>query len=110
MVYSRRESIMTTTKRHPARMVAKIGAMRDGRLAAMDFSADFNTGAYASWGPTVANRVPVHASGPVPHASTTGRGRGQSTRISCLPALFEVSACRRAQSHKSNSTTSLRFV
>ena len=30
----------------------------------MDFSADFNTGAYASWGPTVANRVPVHASGP----------------------------------------------
>jgi CO/xanthine dehydrogenase Mo-binding subunit len=26
--------------------------------------AIFNTGAYASWGPTVANRVPVHASGP----------------------------------------------
>ena len=69
MVYSRRESIMTTTKRHPARMVARIGAMRDGRLAAMDFAADFNTGAYASWGPTVANRVPVHASGPyrMPH-------------------------------------------
>jgi CO/xanthine dehydrogenase Mo-binding subunit/aerobic-type carbon monoxide dehydrogenase small subunit (CoxS/CutS family) len=69
MVYSRSESIMTTTKRHPARMVGKIGAMRDGRLAAMDFAADFNTGAYASWGPTVANRVPVHASGPyrMPH-------------------------------------------
>src|ERR1700722_2211510 len=75
MVYSRRESIMTTTKRHPARMVAKIGAMRDGRLAAMDFSADFNTGAYASWGPTVANRVPVHASGPyrMPHYRASGR-------------------------------------
>jgi CO/xanthine dehydrogenase Mo-binding subunit len=29
-----------------------------------DFSADFNTGAYSSWGPTVAGRVPVHASGP----------------------------------------------
>src|SRR5260370_41111693 len=55
---------MTTTKRHPSRIRAKIGATRDGRLAAMDFSADFNTGAYASWGPTVANRVPVHASGP----------------------------------------------
>ena len=25
---------------------------------------DFDTGGYASWGPTVANRVPVHASGP----------------------------------------------
>ncbi len=75
MVYSRRESIMTTTKRHPARMVAKIGAMRDGRLAAMDFSADFNTGAYASWGPTVANRVPVHASGPyrMPHYRALAR-------------------------------------
>jgi len=32
-------------------------------------AADFNTGAYASWGPTVAARVPVHGSGPyyVPH-------------------------------------------
>jgi aldehyde oxidoreductase len=69
MVYSRRESIMTTTKRHPARIVARVGATRDGCLTAMDFTADFNTGAYASWGPTVANRVPVHASGPyrMPH-------------------------------------------
>jgi aldehyde oxidoreductase len=33
-------------------------------LTALDFSADFNTGAYSSWGPTVAGRVPVHASGP----------------------------------------------
>jgi aldehyde oxidoreductase len=69
MTYSRGESIMTTTKRHPARIRAKLGASLDGRLVAMDFSADFNTGAYASWGPTVANRVPVHASGPyrLPH-------------------------------------------
>ncbi len=35
-----------------------------GNLLAYDFSGDFNTGAYASWGPTVANRVPIHASGP----------------------------------------------
>ncbi|HXX04074.1 MAG TPA: molybdopterin cofactor-binding domain-containing protein, partial [Xanthobacteraceae bacterium] len=69
MIYSRTESIMTTTKRHASTIRAKIGATRDGRLKAMDFSADFNTGAYASWGPTVANRVPVHASGPyrMPH-------------------------------------------
>jgi aldehyde oxidoreductase len=84
MVYSRRESIMTTTKRHPARMVAKIGAMRDGRLVAMDFSADFNTGAYASWGPTVANRVPVHASGPyrMPHY----RARARAIHTHLVPA------------------------
>jgi len=69
MAYSRTESIMTTTKRHPARMRIRAAANRDGKLAAVDFTADFNTGAYSSWGPTVARRVPVHASGPyyVPH-------------------------------------------
>jgi CO/xanthine dehydrogenase Mo-binding subunit len=64
MVYTRAESMASTTKRHPSHIRARIGATRDGRLAAMDFLGDFNTGAYASWGPTVANRVPVHASGP----------------------------------------------
>ena len=64
MVYSRSESIVSTTKRHPARMRLRAGATRDGKLTALDFSADFNTGAYSSWGPTVAGRVPVHASGP----------------------------------------------
>ncbi len=41
----------------------------------MVFEGDFNTGAYASWGPTVANRVPVHASGPyvVPNYRAIGR-------------------------------------
>jgi len=84
MIYSRPESIMTTTKRHPASIRAKVGATRDGRLAAMDFSADFNTGAYASWGPTVANRVPVHASGPyrMPHY----RARTRAIHTHLVPA------------------------
>jgi len=64
MVYSRTESIVSTTKRHPARMRLRAGATREGKLTALDFAADFNTGAYSSWGPTVAGRVPVHASGP----------------------------------------------
>jgi CO/xanthine dehydrogenase Mo-binding subunit/aerobic-type carbon monoxide dehydrogenase small subunit (CoxS/CutS family) len=63
-VYTRPESMASTTKRHPARIRARLAATRDGTLAAVDFHGDFNTGAYASWGPTVANRVPVHASGP----------------------------------------------
>lgn len=69
MVYSRSESIMTTTKRHPAKIWARAGASRDGKIIGLDFYGEFNTGAYASWGPTVAGRVPVHASGPyfVPH-------------------------------------------
>jgi aldehyde oxidoreductase len=64
LTYTRPESMMSTTKRHPSRLHARIGATRDGRLTAMDFTGEFNTGAYASWGPTVANRVPVHAGGP----------------------------------------------
>jgi CO/xanthine dehydrogenase Mo-binding subunit/aerobic-type carbon monoxide dehydrogenase small subunit (CoxS/CutS family) len=69
LVYSRTESIVSTTKRHPAQMRLRAAATRDGKLTALDFAADFNTGAYSSWGPTVAARVPVHASGPyrVPH-------------------------------------------
>ncbi len=64
ITYSRRESMQSTTKRHPAEMDVRIGADRDGRLKGMVFEGRFNTGAYSSWGPTVATRVPVHASGP----------------------------------------------
>ncbi|OWU84795.1 aldehyde oxidase [Oceanicola sp. 22II-s10i] len=64
MTYTRRESMQSTTKRHPARMTASIGCDAGGRITAMEFDGTFDTGAYASWGPTVANRVPVHASGP----------------------------------------------
>jgi len=69
MVYSRNESMVSTTKRHPARMRLRGGCSRDGKLVGLDLVADFNTGAYSSWGPTVAARVPVHGSGPyyVPH-------------------------------------------
>ncbi len=64
MVYTRNESMRASTKRHPGTMRARIGADAAGRVTAMTFDGYFNTGAYASWGPTVATRVPVHASGP----------------------------------------------
>ncbi len=64
MIYSRIESMASTTKRHPARITAKASADARGHLTAYEMTGDFNTGAYASWGPTVANRVPIHAHGP----------------------------------------------
>jgi len=64
MIFSRAESMAATTKRHPGKMEATIGADAKGRVVGMQFEGDFDTGAYASWGPTVAVRVPVHASGP----------------------------------------------
>ncbi|MBU2405374.1 MAG: molybdopterin-dependent oxidoreductase [Alphaproteobacteria bacterium] len=75
LAYTRTASMQSTTKRHPASMAASIGADAEGRVTGMVFDGDFNTGAYASWGPTVANRVPVHASGPyaTPNYRATGR-------------------------------------
>lgn len=84
MVYSRRESMSVSTKRHPAVMRAKVGADAQGRLVGMSFDGDFDTGAYASWGPTVAVRVPVHASGPyiVPNYRANARASHTNGPIS----------------------------
>jgi CO/xanthine dehydrogenase Mo-binding subunit/aerobic-type carbon monoxide dehydrogenase small subunit (CoxS/CutS family) len=75
IVYSRPESMLSTTKRHPAALRATLAADEAGNFLAYDFHGDFNTGAYSSWGPTVANRVPIHASGPyrVPHVRALTR-------------------------------------
>ena len=84
LVYTRGESMAAPTKRHPATMRATFAAGADGRIAGMVFCGDFNTGAYASWGPTVANRVPVHASGPyvTPNYRALGRALHSNGPIS----------------------------
>ena len=74
-VYERPESMMASTKRHPAAIEARFGCDSDGKLQAVAFDATFDTGAYASWGPTVAGRVPVHATGPYAVPAVSARGR-----------------------------------
>jgi len=74
-VYSRTESMASTTKRHPAAIRVRAGADNAGRLTALDFCGDFDTGAYASWGPTVAGRVPIHAPGPYRVANLRAKTR-----------------------------------
>ena len=64
MVYDRKESMTATTKRHPSRITARYGCDENGSLTSFLFDGDFNTGAYTSWGLTVKDRVPIHASGP----------------------------------------------
>jgi CO/xanthine dehydrogenase Mo-binding subunit/aerobic-type carbon monoxide dehydrogenase small subunit (CoxS/CutS family) len=83
-VYSRGESMVSTTKRHPSRIRARFGCDAQGQLTALDFHGDFNTGAYASWGATVANRVPVHSTGPyfVPHLRALTRAVYTNNAIS----------------------------
>ncbi|MGB7317531.1 MAG: molybdopterin cofactor-binding domain-containing protein [Planktotalea sp.] len=84
MAYSRVESMATSTKRHPGRIKIKGGVRRDGTLTGLSFKGDFNTGAYASWGPTVANRVPLHASGPYRIPNYRAEAKGIYTH--CPPA------------------------
>ena len=73
--YSRRESMRATTKRHPASITARLTCDESGQVASYEFHADFNTGPYASCGPIVADRVPIHAMGPyrVPAVRCTTR-------------------------------------
>jgi len=83
-VYTRPESMASTTKRHPSLIRIKSGCDARGRLIAIETAADFDTGAYASWGPTVATRVPIHASGPYFVPNVTARGRAYFTH--CHPS------------------------
>ncbi len=75
IVYTRTESMASTPKRHPSKIWARSSADKDGRLLTYELEGDFNTGAYASWGPTVAGRVPVHGTGPyrVPNVLNNAR-------------------------------------
>jgi CO/xanthine dehydrogenase Mo-binding subunit len=77
--FERPESMRSSTKRHPAQMSAELFADKDGTFIAYDFQGDFNTGPYASWGPTVANRVPIHASGPYRYQAVRAKTRAVLT-------------------------------
>ena len=79
MVFTRAESMAATTKRHPSRITGRIGCDAEGRITAVDVAGVFDTGAYASWGPTVANRVPVHITGPYRAGAVYARARAMHT-------------------------------
>ena len=95
LVYERPESMQSSTKRHPARDAGeRRAATPTAASIAFDFAGDFNTGAYSSWGPTVANRVPIHASGPYRIAARARADARRATRTTASPARSAASACR----------------
>lgn len=61
---SREESLLIHAKRHPIRMRYTLGASRDGMLTALRVRAVGDSGAYASVGMKVLERMAGHASGP----------------------------------------------
>lgn len=63
-VYSRNESFIAHSKRHPMIMKYKTGADKNGKLLAMEATIIGDTGAYASWAINVLRKAGVHACGP----------------------------------------------
>ena len=61
---SREESLLIHAKRHPIRMHYTLGATKDGVLTALRVRAVGDSGAYASVGMKVLERMAGHASGP----------------------------------------------
>jgi len=64
IVWSRQETQVASTKRHPGTMVFRAGMDRAGRIIGLEIDVLFDTGAYASWAPNIARKALVHAAGP----------------------------------------------
>jgi len=61
---NREESFLSNTKRHPFYIKYTTGMKKDGSLSAIRVCIIGDTGAYASYGETVALRAAIHATGP----------------------------------------------
>jgi len=64
MVYTREESFISSTKRHPYVIEHTLGARQDGRLVAAKIKILADTGPYTGFSPSVLSRSAVHAAGP----------------------------------------------
>jgi CO/xanthine dehydrogenase Mo-binding subunit len=64
VTFTREESIIGHTKRHPAILWYRHAASRDGRILGVEARIILDTGAYASLGPFVGWRATVHSTGP----------------------------------------------
>ena len=62
--YSREESFLSNTKRHPLYIEYKTGLRKDGSISAVRANVIGDTGPYISYGEVVCLRVALHATGP----------------------------------------------
>ncbi|MBI2370498.1 MAG: molybdopterin-dependent oxidoreductase [Deltaproteobacteria bacterium] len=76
LAYTRAESFLATTKRHPFYLHYRMGATADGRLTALEAEIVVDKGAYASTGWSVIFRGVIHGTGPyeIPHVRVHCRG------------------------------------
>jgi len=64
MRFTREESFLSNTKRHPLYIEYKTGAKKDGAIQAVKVNIIGDTGPYISYGETVCLRAAIHATGP----------------------------------------------
>jgi CO/xanthine dehydrogenase Mo-binding subunit len=63
-INTREESILAHPKRHPCQLEYKVGAKKDGTITALTAKVYVDTGAYASYGPAVAQLLTETIPGP----------------------------------------------
>ncbi len=111
LVWSREESQVATTKRHPTTLRYRAGLDPDGRIRGMVVDVLADTGAYASWGPNIARKALVHAAGPFAvddlrvdvrlaytHNGVSGAFRGfGATQVTFGYACFAAELAREAE-------------
>ena len=64
LVYSREESIISTAKRHPARIAYRMGLTKDGRITAVEFRMISDGGAYGLSTEGVMRKAAILSCGP----------------------------------------------
>jgi CO/xanthine dehydrogenase Mo-binding subunit len=101
IVYSREEVFEVTSKRHPLKIRYKSGAKEDGMLTAIEVDILGDTGAYASYGGTVAIRSAVHATGPYQVPNVKVRSRMVYTNNSWSGAMRGFGVPQMAFAHES---------
>ncbi|MDA3847647.1 MAG: xanthine dehydrogenase family protein molybdopterin-binding subunit [Vallitaleaceae bacterium] len=76
MTWRREEVLLEGSKRHPFKLKYKVGAMKDGRITAMEINGLVDVGAYISKSRATIWRATVEATGPynVENVSTTIKG------------------------------------
>ncbi len=64
LTYTREESFFVSSKRHPSTIKYLSAVSKTGKLLGVRVNVIADTGAYASYGPGVINRMAFHATGP----------------------------------------------
>lgn len=96
MIYSRREDMLATTKRHPSKTHIRAGFKKDGTLVALDIDLTLDGGAYATLSSVVLSRATLHSWGAL---QMRCHSCPQPCRQNELRPIWRVSRLWRSSSH-----------